>query len=470
MTQTEKLLQALLDCSADVFMAAEAGGRIVYASSGAEKLFRTNRLAEKNLINLFEEETAATLFKTVRSVLFQNYPEIMELNIQNNIYNVSVSPFENKVLLCFRNISLEKDLLGRLSRNAGRTEFAERIAKLGYWELDIKTKTFFWSAEMFRIFDANPQNVSSKHNLIRERVFPEDLPLYKKQLALLLKKGRPVEGQIRLKRRGGVMYCLFKAGLHHTERKELVAGTFQDISTWIEIQHALEKARRHAEDLSLEKSSFLARASHDLRQPMQALNMFIAALDTEKMPRQQKNILSKIEQSAAGLKTLLDNLLDISKLDAGGVDYRPKTFDLSELLEKICQEYHFLLKERRLTLNCSFCAGIIIRSDPLLIERVIRNLLSNALKFASSRIKLSCRQHHNRITLRVIDDGIGISSEDMPYIFDEFYQSRDISANRREGTGLGLNIVKKISGLLNGKISVRSTPGKYTAFTFTFKY
>ena len=351
MTQTEKLLQALLDCSADVFMAAEAGGRIVYASSGAEKLFRTNRLAEKNLINLFEEETAATLFKTVRSVLFQNYPEIMELNIKNNIYNVSVSPFENKVLLCFRNISLEKDLLGRLSRNAGRTEFAERIAKLGYWELDIKTKTFFWSAEMFRIFDANPQNVSSKHNLIRERVFPEDLPLYKKQLALLLKKGRPVEGQIRLKRRGGVMYCLFKAGLHHTGRKELVAGTFQDISTWIEIQHALEKARRHAEDLSLEKSSFLARASHDLRQPMQALNMFIAALDTEKMPRQQKNILSKIEQSAAGLKTLLDNLLDISKLDAGGVDYRPKTFDLSELLEKICQEYHFLLKERRLTLN-----------------------------------------------------------------------------------------------------------------------
>lgn len=321
---------------------------------------------------------------------------------------------------------------------------------------------------MYRIFGIDNPHISDKKNLIREQVFEEDFPIYKEKIAELLKQRHPVEGQVRVRRRDNtIAYCLFKAGLIYDKTGERIAGTFQDITSMIEIQQALELAKAEADRLNMAKSYFLAQASHDLRQPMQALNMFIAALDEQELTKSQHAIVKKIEASAANLKSLLDNLLDISKLDSGGMDYQPEEFDLQILLQRLCREYKELSLLKGIRLKCRF-RQVYIKTDPLLVERIVRNFLSNAFKYARDKIVISCSDGPGGIKISVLDNGVGIAPEDMELIFEDFYQSPAVPENRKNGAGLGLSIVKKISGLLGAAVDVRSRPGRYTVFTLKF--
>lgn len=462
-------LQTLLNISTNIFLELDSYGRVLFASSKAAYIFHASPPDGKTLHQLLDSQNAQLLTGHLKSVLYQNYPENFSLEFQNRWYNVFIYPHQSKAVCCLEDITERRQLSHHLHQSRQRLEFAERTAKLGYWELDIHAKKFYWSAEMYRIFDIDAAKISTKRNLIREQLIHEDFPLYKQKITELLKDGRPVEGQVRVKRANGQMaYCLFKASLVYDTNGERIAGTFQDISSLVEIQLALEKARQEADRLNTAKSYFLAQASHDLRQPMQALNMFIAALCEDNLKPEQMEIVKKIEASAANLKSLLDNLLDISKLDSGGMDYQAETFNLAELLGKICREYQQTACLGNISLQCRL-HNVTIFSDPLLIERVVRNLLSNAFKYTHNQVKISCYTAENKVYITVADNGIGIHPEEQRQIFDEFYQSKNIPDNRRKGAGLGLNIVKKIAGILDAEIKIRSCPGRYSVFSISFR-
>lgn len=463
-------LQTLLNISTNIFLEVDGSGRVLYASSKAAYIFHASPPEGKNLRRLLDSKNAELLAGHLKSVLYQNYPETFTLEFQTRWYNVFIYPHNGKAVCCLEDITERRQLSHHLHQSRQRLEFAERTARLGYWELDLHAKKFYWSAEMYRIFDIDAAKISTKRNLIREQLLHEDFPLYKQKITELLKFGHPVEGQVRVKRSNGqIAYCLFKASLVYDTGGERIAGTFQDISSLIEIQLALEKARQEADRLNLAKSYFLAQASHDLRQPMQALNMFIAALCEDKLNPEQMDIVKKIEASAANLKSLLDNLLDISKLDSGGMDFQPQSFDLAALLNSLCQEYRQTACLDNFKLRCNL-HSITIFSDPLLIERIVRNLLSNAFKYARNTVKISCFKGGKYIYITVSDNGIGIHADEQKQIFDEFYQSRNIPDNRRKGAGLGLNIVKKIAGILGAEIKVRSCPGRYTVFSLRLQH
>lgn len=207
----------------------------------------------------------------------------------------------------------------------------------------------------------------------------------------------------------------------------------------------------------------LAQAGHDLRQPMQALSLFISALAEEDLNTPQRQLVQKISASAANLKTLLDNMLDIGKLDAGGFVPEFSKFDIGELICRLCREYRYVTAAQNIKILCRL-RHFYVFSDEVLLERIIRNLMSNALKYTKNKILLSCTKEHGLLKVRIADNGIGIALAERQKIFEEFYQNKDIEGNRNLGAGLGLNIVRRIADLLGADIKVRSRVGEYTIF------
>lgn len=464
MEHRQELTQFFLNISTNIFMELDSHGTILYASDKARYVFYQNDLTGAGLAEFWEPEKRPQIREALLNVSYQHYPETLSLEFKERYYNLFLYPREQTIAACFEDITERRHLSHHLHQSRQRLDFAERTARLGYWELDLPSKKFYWSAEMFRIFGQKAAQVSSKRNLIREGILPEDLPTYKQQLKKLLQTSLPVEGRVRLRRPGGqIIYCVFRAGIIFEGRHERIAGTFQDITTVVLAQQALEDARRSADEANRAKSYFLAQASHDLRQPMQALQLFIHSLSEEKLTSVQQQLVSKISASADGLKSLLDNLLDISRLDAGGIRLDIQNFDLGTVFCRLCLEYHQTAAVRSIDVICRV-SHFQIDSDPLLIERIVRNLFSNALKYAKSKILLSCRKEGNSALIRIIDDGVGIKRDELKLIFEEFYQSSSIKDNRGNGAGLGLCIVSRIAALLNAKIRVRSKFGVYTAF------
>ncbi len=459
MEQTKRVENFFINISTNLFITLNGKGQVLFANDKAKYIFETIREAQLPPI-VWQQ-----IKPRVHNVFYQNFQESFQIEYRGRFYSTFAYPYEHNVVLCLTDITENRQLSHQLHKIGRRLEFAERTAHLGYWELDLENRRFYWSAEIYRIFGVNPNNISEKRNLIRELVFPEDFILYKREIGNLLRHKKPVEGQIRIKRADGrLVYCLFKAGLVSFFEYERIAGVFQDISALAEIQQRLEKAKQYADEMNLEKSRFLAKASHDLRQPMQALSLFISALKEEKLTSKQKAITENILQSSENLKLLLDNLLDISKLDSGGMEYIPESFNIKNLIEKILTEFQMLATSKNIRIKQKL-ENVVIYSDSLLLERIIRNLLSNALKYTMNTIKISCYKKNEYVYIQVMDNGIGISQEEKNRVFDAFYQNNHISGNRANGTGLGLSIVKKATELLNGKINIRSVAGKYTAFT-----
>jgi PAS domain S-box-containing protein len=238
----------------------------------------------------------------------------------------------------------------------------------------------------------------------------------------------------------------------------------QDISDRKRFEEELKRAKDDAERASVAKSKFLAAASHDLRQPVQALVFFASALATEVTTATAQPLLHDLSTSLDGLNVLLDSLLDVSRLDAGIVQPRLTNFSLATLLGRVQAEFGPLSADKRLTLKVLPTAAIV-RSDPTLLERIVQNLLSNAIRYTvGGRILVGCRTRGQTLRIEVWDQGIGIPEDRVGDIFQEFYQIGNTERDRSQGLGLGLAIVKRLSALLDHPVQVRSVLGRGSVF------
>lgn len=462
----EKLTSFLLKISTNFFIASNVRGIISYASPKAGMLFNTPNILGLSLSGFLDNNSWNILNKRIGEVYQNHISSCLFLTLQERIYNVYLYYQDEQIIQCWEDITERHQLSSSLKRTAERLEFAERTTKLGYWELDLKARRLYWSTEMYKIFGLNARDVSHKNNIIRNHILPEDYPLYKEKVHSLITSGEPVDGMVRILRPDNqLVYCAFKASPISENGHRKIAGTFQDLTNLIEMQNDLETAKKAAEESNLAKSYFLAQASHDLRQPMQALKIFISTLEDEHLSSRQKSLVEKIGASADNLHSLLDNLLDISKLDSQGFERNDYGFDISELLKNIIFEFEEIAHHRKLIFHASLC-HYTVYSNPLLIERVIRNLLSNAFKFCHHKVLLGCKREGDNIRILVIDNGPGITPNEQKVIFDEFYQSKKIKDNQKQGAGLGLSIVKRISDNLNLNIKVDSKVGKGSCFSF----
>jgi len=231
-----------------------------------------------------------------------------------------------------------------------------------------------------------------------------------------------------------------------------------------------EQSREDAEQANVSKSKFLAAASHDLRQPLHALGLFVDALESRIHYKEVKDIVDNIRISTDALSDLLNSLLDISKLDAGVLTPKPTDFLLRPLLQRIQTDFSDVAKSKSLKLRIVDC-GLVIHTDPSMLERVLRNLVSNAICYTQNgSVLLGCRRQDNRINIEIHDTGIGISDHNINNIFEEFYQVENPERDRSKGLGLGLAIVKRLSDLLTCPLSVRSSTNKGSVFSISVPF
>ncbi|WP_425312342.1 PAS domain-containing hybrid sensor histidine kinase/response regulator [Pseudomonas palleroniana] len=222
----------------------------------------------------------------------------------------------------------------------------------------------------------------------------------------------------------------------------------------------LREAKLEAEQANLSKTKFLAAVSHDLLQPLNAARLFTSAL----LERPSETLVRNVSNSLEDVENLLGTLVDISKLDAGVIKADIAPFALSELLDNLAAEYTQLARAEGLELRFIGCSALV-RSDIQLLARILRNLLSNALRYTyTGRVVLGCRRHPQRLSIQVWDSGMGIAEERLEEIFQEFKRGDVQRPDQDRGLGLGLAIVEKIAGILGHRISVRSWPGKGSMF------
>lgn len=255
---------------------------------------------------------------------------------------------------------------------------------------------------------------------------------------------------------------------------QLVARTLrvgfenEDLARRLQAREAeAQAARQRAEAANVAKSSFLAAASHDLRQPLHALSLLLFALQERTSDVQASELLKKIATAADSLDALFKSLLDLSRLDAGSMASTPGPLPLAPLLARLENDFRPLAEAKGLQFACA-ANDAWVSSDPEMLERVLRNLLDNAIKYTErGRIDLELDASADSVRLAVLDTGIGIESVHRHRIFEEYYQIRNPGRDRRQGIGLGLAIVKRMCDLLQHEITVESEPGRGTRFAIS---
>jgi PAS domain S-box-containing protein len=249
------------------------------------------------------------------------------------------------------------------------------------------------------------------------------------------------------------------------KERNLIAAAIRDVTDRKLVEQQLMRAREAADRANQTKSRFLATASHDLRQPLQAIALLNGTLRRMDLPSKAREALDQQAQSIEAMSRLLNALLDISKLESGAIKPEPIDFRLNSLCESLASEFGRAAAAKGLRLNAEV-ESVTAHSDPGLVEQILRNLLSNAIKYTpSGSVTFRCYTSDGRSCIDVIDSGVGMSPEQIPLIFDEFYQIGVSTNSTRNGYGLGLSIVQRLVNLLGAELNVQSQLGVGSTFT-----
>ncbi|MPY69264.1 MAG: response regulator [Alphaproteobacteria bacterium] len=265
--------------------------------------------------------------------------------------------------------------------------------------------------------------------------------------------------------RGGVWYS--RRILPYRAEDNGVEGvviTFTDITERRNEAGALDAAKRTADLANVAKSRFLAVASHDLRQPLQTLFLLQGLLAKSAKDEKARKLLGRLGEALGAMSRMLNALLDLNQIEAGTIRAEPDEFPIGGLLDRLGEEFTYLAGSRGLAMHVVPC-GRSIRSDPHLLEQMIRNLLSNAVKYTrSGRVLLGCRRREGKLRIEVWDTGMGIAEGEQREIFEEYHQIDNPARDPSRGLGLGLSIVQRFADLLDHRVSVHSVPGKGSVF------
>jgi signal transduction histidine kinase len=228
--------------------------------------------------------------------------------------------------------------------------------------------------------------------------------------------------------------------------------------------HKLEQKMHEAESASVAKSRFLAAASHDLRQPLHALSLFSADLRLTADTPARKKIASHIQDSVSGMSELLDSLLDISRLDVAGVTPVMTDIPLTDVFQRLDAIFAQSAAAKSLRFLCR-PSPFWIHTDPVLFERLLSNLLSNAIRYtAKGGVMMIARKRKDQVCIEIRDSGIGIAEAHHEAVFEEFFQVENTARVQGKGLGLGLSIVSRLVRILGGNIELRSAPGRGSVF------
>ena len=336
----------------------------------------------------------------------------------------------------------------------------------GMWDWDAVTGAVIYSKQWKSMLGYDELELKSDFKEWEQRVHPDDLPKAMSDIQAYLDGATPrYINEHRMLCKDGSYKWILARGIITTRdivgQAERLIGTHTDITPQKDIERALSIARLEAEQANRDKSRFLAAASHDLRQPLTALSLYVDILI--KQSSEGDSVLNKkIRGCVSSLSELLDNLLNVSKLDAGVVVPARSVFKIEGMLSALANIHEAEAELRGLSLRFRH-SGLTVCTDQNIFQRILSNLIANAIRYTDrGGVLIGCRQHNGSQWVEVWDTGIGFPSNMIKHIFEEFTQLGDSS--RSFGSGLGLAIVSKSAELLNIRLRVCSRPGRGSMF------
>jgi signal transduction histidine kinase/DNA-binding response OmpR family regulator len=392
------------------------------------------------------------------------------------------------------------DLLDRrysaMQASEERLAIATDAANIGIWDWDARTGRLVWDREMYRQYDVPPGAFESNQAAWESRLLPEDLDRVKRLTEAVRRGEREYRTEFRIRWPDGQIRYIKAAGRpFRGDDGELLrmVGVNYDITEIKMAEHELRRHRNHLEELvdartealsvavteakaaNRAKSVFLATMSHELRTPLHSVIGFSRLLaDSHTMTDEEKRNLAVINRSGQHLLTLINDLLELSKIEAGRITLQVQVVDVEGLLREVMDMLGARARQAGLAMTLD-CAGLprAIRGDGARLRQVLLNLVSNAVKFAEQgSVTLVARatplqENRYALTLAVRDTGRGIAREDQQRIFEPFVQTDSSGSN--EGTGLGLTISREFVRMMGGKLEVASELGNGAEFRFTLE-
>ena len=374
-----------------------------------------------------------------------------------------------------RNVERQKEATEQaLKLSEARLSVAQKIAKIGNWERNLKNNEIYWSEEMYRIFEVDPDKYDPKDHL--NLFHPDDKHLIKQGFENA-KSGKPHNLDMRIILPEGNYKCINVQGyLQYDEQNQLekLYGTVQDINQRKLVERELRDAKKVAEESGKIKEQFLANMSHEIRTPMNAITGFTKLLlqSQANFTSEQQRYINFIHNAGENLLVIINDILDFSKIEAGKLVLEHVDFYLQDVVDNVLGLFKGMASKKNVIIFevIDEEVPLHLKGDPVRLNQVLMNLISNAIKFTEKgHIKLevsSLRQSGTKVLLRftVEDTGIGISEDTLKRVFDSFTQASSDTTRKFGGTGLGLTIAKKIVALQKGEINVRSKLGKGTVF------
>lgn len=372
-----------------------------------------------------------------------------------------------------KDISRSKRIAEDLQISKNRLKEAQRIAKIGSWSLDLQTNTLLWSDQIYAIFEIDPLKFKPSYEGFLNSIHPDDVDNVNTAFnnALKEKSSYNIEHRL-LMQDGRIKYVIERGETIYSKSGEplLTQGTVQDITELKLTQIDLIHAKESAENSNRAKSRFLANMSHEIRTPLNGIMGFIELLQKEENDPQKSNYLNIIQTSSKSLQVVINDILDLSKIEDGSMKIESLDFNLSQHLHDLISFFRSIADSKQIALHFEYPQELnpYVHTDPLRLKQILSNLISNAIKFSTENSKITIDLHRegNRLHLSITDEGIGISAEAQERIFNPFEQAELSTTRSYGGTGLGLSISKRLIELLDGEIALKSELGKGTTFSF----
>ena len=361
------------------------------------------------------------------------------------------------------------EALERTERSEERLKLAMEIAEIHVWELDYRR------AELIKVgaedtFFTEPKTYAELARNIWSTLDPRDVENVKAEWDRHLTEGTPYHPEYRVIRADDKEVWVHGAVRYLTDENDKplrMIGAIQNITERKKSEGALVKAKEEAEAATRAKSAFLATMSHEIRTPLNGVLGMAQAMAMGELTDQQRERLDVVQQSGEALLSILNDVLDLSKIEAGKLELEDAEFDIGELARGAHATFEATAQAKGLSfeLTVEKRARGVYRGDPVRVRQILYNLVSNALKFTDNgKVKVTVGRAAKALVLTVQDTGIGIAPEQISSLFQKFEQADASTTRRFGGTGLGLSICRDLAEMMGGSVSVESAPGEGATF------
>jgi len=356
---------------------------------------------------------------------------------------------------------------------------AQKLAHTGSWEVNLSDHSVTWSDEVYRIHEAEDYPRTSRPDQEILKIHPQDQAHYQQEVMDRVRSGQPFDTDVKIITHKGNIRFLHIQGkpvCNPAGKMVKFIGTTTDITARKQTEQALIEAKEAAEAANQAKSIFLANMSHELRTPLNAILGYpTLLLQSDHLRSQDREYIHTIERSGEYLLSLINQILDLSKIEAGRIILNISTFQIHDLLNDLETMLKPQAEAKGLSLTITKTRDLpnLIKIDGVKLQQVLINLLNNALKFTDNgtvalRVEAIAPHQPNspqRLRFTIADTGVGIAPEELDSLFEAFVQTES-GRNSHGGTGLGLAISQKFIALMGGELQVTSEVGKGTTFTF----